>query len=127
MAKYARELPLDKNANPYFTTTPGQVSYQAWSGVPASSSVIGLTDTTTVVQIAAIGAAISFKWGPSSVTSSSFDGTVPANTVATYVVPQSVIAASNSVMGANGANGLYNKISIKVATAVSASVFGTEF
>lgn len=73
----------------------------------------------------AIGNVVNFKWGPGSVTASSFDGTVSPGTGQTYVIPQSVMAAQ-SVMGANGANGLYNKISI-FAPAGSASVFGAEF
>ncbi len=127
MAQYAKELPVDKNNNPYTVSVPNFISTQAWQGVPLTSSTIGLTDRTTVLQIATNGGPVNFKWGPGSVTSTSFDGTVAANSQITVVVPQSVMAAANSVMGANGANGLYNSISIKNATGLSASVFGTEF
>lgn len=126
MAQYAKQLPVDQNNNPYTVATPNFVSNQSWQGVPIVSSTIQLSDKTTVIQLSAAGGPVNFKWGPGSVTSSSFDGTIPANTQNTYVVPVSITAAV-SVMGANGANGLYNSISIKTATAVSASVFGAEF
>ena len=119
MAQYARELPVDKNNNPYSVSTPGYPSLQSWQAAPTVSSTIGLTDRTTVVQLAAQGGAINFKWGTGSVTSSSFDGTVVGGYTQTFVVPVSILANANSVMGANGANGLYNSISIKTATAFS--------
>lgn len=126
MAQYAKSLPVDQNNNPYTVSTPNFVSNQSWQGVPITSSVIQLTDRTTVIQLASQGGSINFKWGTSSVTASNFDGTIVSGNTQTFVVPQSVMAA-NSVMGANGANGLYNSISVKVATGLSGSVFGAEF
>lgn len=126
MSQYAKDLPVDKNNNPYSSTTPNYVANQSWSGVPLTSSVIGLSDKTTVVQIAAVGGPVSFKWGGGSVTGTSFDGTVSGGTQGIFVVPVSIMAAV-SVMGAGGANGLYNSISVKTSTATSASVFGAEF
>lgn len=127
MAQYAKDLPVDKNNNPYTVSTPGYTSNQSWQGVPVTSSTIGLSDRTTVVQLAVQGGAVNFKWGPASVTSTNFDGTVVGGYAQVFVVPVSIVANPNSVMGANGANGLYNSISIKAATTMSASVFGTEF
>ena len=127
MAQYARALPVDQNNNPYGTSVPNQVSLNSWSSVFTVSSTVGLSDRTTVVQVAAIGAATNIKWGPGSITGTVFDATVAANTVQIFVVPQSVMANSNSVMGANGANGLYNSISIKTVGGNTGSVFGTEY
>lgn len=127
MAQYAKDLPVDKNNNPYFTTTPAYPAIQSWSSVFTVSSTVGLSDRTTVVQIATVGTTTNFKWGPSSVTATNFDGTVPPNTVGVFVVPVSIVAASNSVMGANGANGLYNQISLRTVGGNTGSVFAAEF
>lgn len=124
MAQYARELPVDRFNNPYFTGTPAFVSNQSSSGTFAASSTIGLSDKTTVIQIMTTGSPLNFVWGPGSVTGTSFDGSVSANDARTFVIPVSIVAAV-SVMGANGANGLYNKISIKATG--SSSVFVAEY
>jgi hypothetical protein len=126
MANYARELPIDKNMNPYTVSTPNFVANQSWSSVFTVSSTVGLSDKTTVIQIAAVGATVNFKWGAGSVTATSFDGTVVANTQVTFVVPQSIMGAA-SLMGANGANGLYNSISLKTVGGNTGSVFAAEF
>lgn len=125
--QYARALPVDSQNNPYTVATPNYTSNQAWSSVFTVSSTVGLSDKTTVVQIAAIGAAVNIKWGTGSVTGTAFDGTIPANTQITFVVPQSVMANSASLMGANGSNGLYNSLSIKTVGGNTGSVFGAEF
>lgn len=127
MKYYAKALPIDVENNPYQTTTPNAVANQSWSSVFTVSSTLGLSDRTTVVQIATQGAGVNFKWGPGSVTGTSFDGTVSANSQQTFVVPVSILAAANSVMGANGANGLYNQISLRTIGGNTGSVFGTEF
>ncbi len=129
MATYARDLPVDKQGNPYTEATPAYPANQSWSSVFTVSSTIGLNDKTTVVQLSAFGAPANFKWGPNSVTGTSFDGTIPINTQVTFVVPQSIMAVgySASMMGANGANGLYNSISIKTLGGNTGSVFGAEF
>jgi hypothetical protein len=127
MAQYAKSLPVDQNNNPYTVSTPNFPSNQSWSSVFTVSSTIGLSDRTTVIQIAAVGAPVNFKWGPGSVTGSSFDGTVSAGTATVYVVPSSILANAGSVMGANGANGLYSSISLKTVGGNAGSVFAAEF
>lgn len=126
MAQYAQALPVDKFNNPYTVATPAFPSNQAWSSVFTVSSTVGLSDKTTVIQIVTAGSAANIKWGPGSVTGTSFDATIPANAELTLVVPQSVLA-STSVMGANGANGLYNSISIRTVGGNTGSVWGAEF
>lgn len=123
MAQYAKQLPVDQNNNPYTDATPAFPSNQSWSGVPVASSTIGISDKSTVIQMGSQGGVALFKWGPSSVTTSNFDGVV-TGTPRSFVIPVSIVAAV-SVMGANGMNGLYNKVS--VFTPSSASVFGAEF
>ena len=133
MAQYARELPVDKNNNPYTVSSPNFQSLQATTGTPTTSSIISLTDRTTVVEVTAIGGPIMMKWGNTSIATGNaavIDNAIPPNTSRTFVVPQSVFAVSSnqSVMGANGANGLFNMLSVKTLGASSiATVIVTEF
>lgn len=127
MSQYAKELPVDKNNNPYTVSIPNFPAAQSWGSVFVASSTIGLSDRTTVVQIAAVGAPALVKWGSGTVSSSTFDAVVPGNTQITFVVPQSVFASNASAMGANGANGLYNKITVLSVGTTQGSVFGSEF
>lgn len=126
---YAKNLPLDKNNYPY-ETIPSFVSNQSQSGAPSTSSVISLSDKTTVLDVtvfstAAGNAVIIGKWGPSSVTATNFDWAVQAGQYRTFVVPQS-IAGTSSVSGVNVAYGLYNSVAVKSLSTV-ASVLTVEF
>ena len=125
---YARNLPQDKTNNTY-NGLPAFTAYQAQAGVPIASSVISLTDKTTVIDFTVLAGtsdgAILGKWGPSSVTSTNFDFVVASSTTRTLVVPQSVFGV-NSVAGINVQMGLYNTVSVKTATG-SASVFTAEY
>ena len=130
MALYAKEMPQDKNRNPY-SAPPAYTSLQSQKGVPIASSVLSLTDRTTVLQVMALGgqagnAAVLGKWGVSSVTATNYDFMVPVGGVYPFVVPVSVMVAS-SIAGANVANGLYPAVSFITATATSASVFTAEY
>ena len=130
MSKYARELPQDKQNNVY-PSPPAYTSYQSQKGVPLASSVLTLTDKTTVLEVMAIGgqagnAAILGKWGVASVTTANYDFMVPVGGVYPFVVPVSVMAAA-SIAGANVMNGLYPAVSFITATATSASVFTVEY
>ncbi len=127
MSQYARELPVDKNNNPYIVSTPNFVSNAAWASVFTISSTVGLNDKTTAIQVTAVGAAVQLRWGNTSISSTNFDAVIPANTAQMFVVPQSIIAVNNSVMGANGANGLYNKVSFVTVGGNVGSVFGAEY
>lgn len=127
---YAKQLPQDKQNNVY-PAPPAFVALQAQTGVPIASSVISLTDRTTVIDVTVTGAAtgtaaIIGKWGVASVTTSNFDWAVGAGNTRTFVVPVSVFG-TNSVAGANVANGLYNSVSVKTVNAVAASVLTTEY
>ena len=135
MSQYAHELPVDKQNNPYLVSMPSSIANQAWSSVFTVSSVAGFSDKTTTIQLTAIARPLIYKWvsianlgASSSVTGTSFDGVVPAAYSQILVIPQSVMAVgySSSMMGANGANGLYNGIAIK-QTAINGSVFCAEY
>lgn len=128
MATYAKALPMDQYGNPYTVATPNFPAIQSWGSVFTVSSTVGLSDRTTVVQFMTVGQPVNIKWGASSVTATNFDVSMPANTTITLVVPQSIMAVGSnvSVMGANGANGLYNSVSIKQLT-IGGSVFGAEY
>jgi len=128
---YGRELPQDRKDQRFDGAPPAFPSLQSQMGVPTASSVVSLTDKTTVVEISAVSGqagsgGIIGKWGSASVTSSNFDFFVNAGVTRDFVVPVSV-AGINSVAGANVANGLYNAVALKVATATSTSVLTTEW
>jgi len=132
---YAKEIPLDKNGNPYSdNVNPAFTSLQSQAGVPIASSVITLTPDTTVLMVnvlAPAGAtgtgAIIGKWGSASVTSTNFDWMATPNHQQTLVVPRSTNVGTPSVQGINPANGLYSTVAVKTATAQSASVFTAEY
>lgn len=128
---YARQLPQDKNNNPY-QAPPPFTSYQSQGGVPIASSVVTLSPNTTVIDVTVFGgvsanAAIIGKWGVASVTGTNFDWIVQSGADKTFVVPVSVYGSSPSIAGANAMNGLYNAVSLKTATATLASVFTVEY
>ncbi len=122
---------LDKNNYPY--PSMSDVSKQSWSGAPSSSSVIGLSPNTTVIDVSAFGgnsanSAILLKWGGVAVTTSNFDSVILSGEQKILAVPQSVQGAQlASVAGANAANGLYNQIAVISATAAVCSVFAVEY
>lgn len=129
---YGKELPKDKRDGQYDGAPPSTPSLQSQSGVPIVSSVITLTNNTTVMEISAISGTagsggLILKWGTSSVTGTNFDSFVQAGLTRIFVVPVSVMGMSASVQGANPANGLYNAVAIKTATTQSSSVFTTEY
>lgn len=134
MASYARRLPIDQNNNT-FPAPPPFTSYQSQSGNPSASSILTLTQNTTVLQVMSIGgnsgnAGIIGKWAGNaavSVTGSNFDFMVNSGQVSTFVVPQSVMGNSASIQGANTQNGLYPLVALKWATAQASSVLTTEY
>lgn len=132
MSNYAKQLPKSQNEMQYDAAPPAFVSNQSQNGVPIASSVVSLNDKTTVIELMVIGgqggnAGIIGKWGTGSVTGTSFDIQVNSGQTRQFVVPQSVFGNISSIAGANVANGLYNSLSLKTATAQSASVFSIEY
>jgi len=111
---------------------PAVAEYYSENG--SASSVVTLTDNTTVVEVAAVGTPVAIKWITTTDTTASvvtvagsgsnFDDVVPAGTVRVFPVPQERIGTS-SIVGANKANGLYNRVAWK--NFGTGSVIGVEF
>lgn len=98
-----------------------------------ASSVVTLSDNTTMIELAAVGGTAVLKWIQTSDTTASviseagtanYDHVIPSGQVRRFVVPQESIGTS-SIVGANKQNGLYNRVAYK--TVGVASVMTTEY
>ena len=116
------------NASP---VGPAKQRYLRENGV--TSSVMTFDDNTTVVEVAAQTAPAYIRWIARTDTQASvvavagtanFDDVIPANTTRVFPIPQE-IQGTASIVGANIANGLYNRMAVR--TAVAASVVTIEF
>lgn len=119
---YAKRQPLDGNGNVYTNSPPPFTAFQRFSEENASvSSVVTLTDNTTVVEVAAVGQAAVVKWIAASDTIASvisaegtanYDVIIPSGMLRRLVVPQET-AGTSSIVGLNKQAGLYNRIAYK--------------
>lgn len=145
MIDYSKSTPITKNGAAFRgADAPAAALALAQNGATnvAASSVITLTEDTTVVEIATAGAGAAYmKWiatgdtvgsvyGISSVGATfpaNFDHAIPAATVRRLVVPVESMPATgySSMMGANRLNGLYRRVAV-VSAGVS-SVLLTEY
>lgn len=128
---YAVPIPHDKNIEP-LQGYPANISAKITTTAvpPAASSVITLGANTTVIEVAALNGAMALKWGPGSViavagVTANYDHVIPINTVRRFVVPQSVLGSTASVVGANSLNGLYNTLSVITMSSTLSAI--TEF
>lgn len=129
---YAARLPIDASGQPMQEyPAPFVALEEDVSENNTASSVITLTDSTTVIEVAAVGAPAAFKWiatgntNPSVITvaaTADFDHLIPSGVVRRFVVPIERQGIT-SVVGANKRNGLYNRVAIIGA----ASVFTTQY
>lgn len=134
MINYAKRQPVDESGLPMFAYPQAYLALdEDASENNTVSSVITLTDSTTVIEVSAIGGAAAIKWiaigntNPSVVTAAAtadFDHTIPSGMVRRFVVPQET-AGINSIVGANKKNGLYNRVAIKSVGV--ASVYTTQY
>lgn len=129
-------LGVGENGAPFFSDAspvgPAKKQYLSENGT--ASSVITLTDNTTVVEVGAVGVPVYVKWIARSDTTASviaaagstanFDDYIPANTTRIFPIPIETIGTS-SIVGANIQHGLYNRIAWKSAGV--GSVIGVEF
>lgn len=137
---YAKRIPIDEQNNPMQEyPAPFKALARYNTNNATVSSVITLTDSTTVVEITAPGADVAVRWVPategaggapfasviSQGASINLDHLVPRNTVRRFVVPVEGIGTS-SIVGANVANGLYKRVAVMSAVAVS-SILVLEF
>lgn len=118
----------------YPAAMPAKATYATISALGVSS-VITLTDNTTVIEVEASGGnGVAIKWfgatdtNPSVISSglgANFDHVVPAGQIRRFVVPQSVQGIT-SIVGLNKQAGLYPRVAVTAAGA-AASVLLMEF
>lgn len=139
MAKnYASGMPVGNNQMPVGALTPAPFkainAYADENGL--LSSVITLTQNTTVIELAAQSSPVIMKWVAqgdleasvfATASTASYDHMIPANTVRRLVVPIETNPATgySSMQGANRENGLYRRVAY--GTTVVASVFLSEY
>lgn len=124
MPRYATPVPNDSAGNDIQgAAIPQPAIVTITSENATASSVITLNDNTTDLEIAAVAVTGFVKWiGRSDTTASviaaagtaNYDVVIPANTVRRLVVPRETMGTS-SIVGANIANGLYNRVAYKTA------------
>ena len=138
---YAKALPRDANgADMQEYPAPFKALARYSSNNATVSSVITVTDNTTVVEITANGSPVAIRWVPASETAgvspfasvittagatANFDHMVPKDTYRRFVIPQEGVGVA-SVVGAGVQAGTYRRVAIISASAVS-SVLTSEF
>lgn len=144
MKNYAKYTPIDKDGTA-IQMAPAPFTALAVTGSTnqAASSVLTLTQDTTAIEIAAMGAGGAvMKWittadtqasvvGLSSVGATyapNYDHAIPAATYRRFVVPIETggIYAPSSQVGANRLNGLYRRVAI-ISNGGIGSVMVTEY
>lgn len=141
MQGYADPQPIDRFGN---EVQPEQASNKVALVTNVSgaivSSMIGLNDNATVLEVSTGNGPVALKWFGSvmgsdnihpSVTTSNFDNAIPANWTRRFVIPQSVIgtATIGSVIGGyRRMNGLYHQVAvIPLQASAPTSVFTSQF
>lgn len=134
MSKYATPRAVDINGNLIQGTAmvqPAIVSTVSENGT--ASSVITVNDNTTDLEVFAVSAPVFVKWiGRSDTTASvisaagtaNFDVVIPSGAVRHLVIPRETMGTSSTV-GANIANGLYNRVAWK--TGGIGSILATQY
>lgn len=105
----------------------GPARKQYYSENAAASSVITVTDNTTVLEISAGGSPVALRWVPRTETAgvspfgsvitatgatANFDAVVQANATRVFPIPQE-ISGTSSIVGLNIQAGLYNRVALK--------------
>lgn len=124
MARYAKPVAVDKNGNSLDSQPlPLKALTVVVSENATVSSVITLNDNTTDIEIAAVGAPAFIRWIGRGDTAGSvlsaagtanYDAFLQANQTKRFIVPIEQLGTS-SIVGANIANGLYNRLAYKSA------------
>ena len=130
-------LPVDGNNEPLQNYGPPKASQSVTSGSALVSSVITLTDNTTMIEVGAAsgqgGSAILLKWikttdTGASVTSGNYDNFIPPNYFRQFAVPLEVTGVTGaSVVGANTLNGLYKRVAFIAHGSPAASIYTAQF
>lgn len=132
--RYATAQPVDIGGTPVQNSTIPQAAVATTvSENGIASSVITVTDNTTDLEIAAVGSPVFVKWiGRGDTTASvliaagtaNFDAVIQTGTVRRLVIPiERQVAAS--IVGANIANGLYNRVAFR--TGGMGSILATQY
>lgn len=133
---YASELPRDRMSNPMQNYPAARLANARYGATVAVSSVITFNDNSTTLEVGAVGGGGAvIKWisttntNPSVVAagaSANFDHFIPNGEVRRFVIPIERGPVQSSIVGANQANGLYNRVAWIAAT-TSASIFAAEY
>lgn len=137
MINYAKSLPRDRNNSEMQGYPAPFVALQRFVATTLTSSVVTLTDNTTAIEVGTVGGGgVLMRWIPAtetatvspfgSVLTTNYDHFIPANSFRRFVVPIETMP-SQSVVGANIANGLYRRVAWLAATAPPSSVLASEF
>jgi hypothetical protein len=142
MNQYAKRQAVDVNGAPMVNLpSPFPAIARNANTNQAASSVITLTDNTTMVEVAAQGTGGAVvRWVPATETAAvapagsviaagaglNFDHVIPAAQVRRFVVPIENVVTQYSVVGANVQNGLYKRLAV-ISTAGTSSVLVTEY
>lgn len=127
MSNYAKAMARDKGGEA-MQNSPAPNLALARSGAEngTASSVLTLTDNTTVIEVSAQGVSAALRWIPATETAAvspfasiitavsgvNYDHIIPSGTVRRFVVPIETMPSA-SVVGANVQNGLYKRVAIK--------------
>lgn len=138
---YAKGLPHDENGlDMQEYPAPYKALARYSSNNATASSVLTLNDSTTVVEVSAVGQSVAVRWIPSSETAAvspfasvittagataNFDHIVAKDTFRRFVVPQETAGVS-SIVGRGVQAGTYRRVAIVSAAAVS-SIMASEF
>jgi hypothetical protein len=133
-SRYATVIPNDSAGNPIQGAAVFQPAIVTnLSENATASSVITVNDNTTDLEVAAVGATGFIKWigrgdttasVVSSVGGANWDVVIPSGTVRRLVIPRETQGTS-SIVGANIANGLYNRVAWK--TGGPGSILATQY
>lgn len=120
---YAKAIPRDNGNSPLQEfPTPFKAQARYYRDSAAVSSVITLTDNTTIVEVGTGGATGALlRWVPAtetagvnpfaSVLTTNYDNFIPANSLRRFVVPKESQGVT-SIVGINVQNGLYKRVAI---------------
>ena len=137
MVNYAPQLGRDKNTHPIQNAPPPTSILASYNRENASaSSVISVSHNTTMLEIAAVGGPAGMRWVRTGDTTASivtatsganFAHIISSATIRQFVIPiEATGSGGASVQGVNRAEGLYQRVAIISAGAIS-SVLLTEY
>lgn len=138
--QYASRLPTDASGLPMQEYPSAKKALARYGSSATVSSVITLTDNTTVIEVTAVGGGgVSLRWIPATETAAvspfasviasgataNFDNVVAADTTRRFVVPIEVYGTS-SIVGLNKQEGLYNRVAFITNSIPQSSVLVLE-